>query len=153
MNQRSTALLAIAGAFLGLSILVFTFVAAFNAVSGDGMWDMMGDGGGMHPMMRGGGGPETTGSASGDGAVRIVDFSFQPTTLTVTPGTIVTWTNEDSAPHTATGHAFDTGRLNKGDSGSVTFETPGEYDYICTYHPSMEGTVVVAQAGSSTPKR
>jgi len=120
----------------------------------DAMWDQMRDmgggmmdgDGGMHGMMGGGGGPRTTGSATGEGAVRIVDFSFQPTTLNVTPGTVVTWTNEDSAPHTATGDNFDTGMLKQGDSGSVAFDTPGAYDYICTYHPSMEGVVVVGQS-------
>ena len=107
----------------------------------DGMWDMMD--GDMHGMM-GGGGPETTGSASGEGEVQIVDYSFQPTVITVTPGTTITWTNEDSAPHNAVSDNFDTGKLDKGDSRSATFYTLGEYDYICTYHPSMEGRVVVA---------
>lgn len=131
-------------------------VAMYNSVRDggmvDAMWDQMRDmggmmdgDGGMHGMMGRGGGPETTGSATGEGTVRIVDFSFQPTTLNVTPGTVVTWTNEDSAPHTATGDDFDTGMLNKGDSNSVTFDTPGAYAYICTYHPSMKGSVVVAQ--------
>ncbi len=131
-------------------------VAMYNNVRDggmvDAMWDQMRDmggmmdgDGGMHGMMGRGGGPKTTGSATGQGAVRIADYSFQPTTLNVTPGTVVTWTNEDSAPHTATGDSFDTGMLNRGDSNSVTFDTPGAYAYICTYHPSMEGSVVVAQ--------
>lgn len=131
-------------------------VAMYNSVRDggmvDAMWDqmrgmggMMDGDGGMRGMMGRGGGPQTTGSATGEGAVRIVDFSFQPTTLNVTPGTVVTWTNEDSAPHTATGDNFDTGMLNRGDSDSVTFDTPGTYDYICTYHPSMEGSVVVSR--------
>ena len=131
-------------------------VAMYNSVRDgdmvDAMWDRMRDmggmmdgGGGMHGMMgRGGRGPTTTGSASGEGAVRIVDFSFQPTTLNVTPGTVVTWTNEDSAPHTATGDDFDTGMLKQGDANSVSFDTPGTYAYICTYHPSMKGSVVVS---------
>jgi len=133
-------------------------VAMYNNVRDggmvDAMWDQMRDmggvmngDGGMHGMMgRGGGaGPTTTGSASGEGAVTIVDFSFQPTTLTVTPGTVVTWTNEDSAPHTATGDNFDTGMLNRGDSKSVTVDTPGTYDYICAHHPSMKGSVLVSR--------
>jgi len=63
----------------------------------------------------------------------------------VTPGTVVTWTNEDSAPHTATGDNFDTGMLNRGDSKSVTVDTPGTYDYICAHHPSMKGSVLVSR--------
>ena len=109
----------------------------------DGMWDMMGDMDGMHGMM-GGGGPETTGSASGQGEVAIEDFRFEPTVLNVTTGTVVNWTNEDSAPHTATGDGFDTGRLDKGEAGEITFGETGTFEYICTYHPQMEGRVVVA---------
>ena len=120
----------------------------------DAMWDQMRDmgggmmdgDGGMHGMMGRGGGPKTTGSATGEGAIRVVDYSFQPTTLTVTPDTVVTWTNDDSSPHTATGDDFDTGMLNRGDSNSVTFKTPGSYDYICTYHPSMKGQIIVNPA-------
>ena len=91
----------------------------------------------------------TTGSASGSGVVRIASFSFEPTTLNVTPGTVVKWTNEDSAPHTATTRdgngSFDTGRLNEGESGEVTFDEPGTFEYICTYHPGMQGRIVVAR--------
>jgi plastocyanin len=153
MNQGSMAMLAVAGALLGAFLVVMTAMAVYGAFADGGMMGGMMDGmsgmGDMHGMM-GGGGPETTGSASGEGDVRITDFSYQPTTFTVTPGTEVTWTNGDSAPHTATGDGFDTGRLNDGDSASVTFETPGEYAYICTYHPSMEGTIVVT---GSPPSR
>lgn len=135
--------LVVAGVLLGL-ILAMAAIGALGAGHAmDDMWDMMGDMGGMQGMMGAGGGPETTGSASGEGDVRIVDFSFRPSTFTVTAGTVVTWTNEDSAPHTATGDNFGTGRLNRGDSGSATFDTPGEYDYKCEYHPSMKGRIVV----------
>ncbi len=142
---------------IGVLLVSLVAMAGFGATGGgdavNGMWEIMdgmggmmdGDGGMRGMMGRGGGGPETTGTAAGEGAVRIVDFAFQPTTLTVTPGTVVTWTNEDSAPHTATGDNFDTGMLNRGDSDSVTFETPGTYDYICTYHPAMEGSIIVAR--------
>jgi plastocyanin len=127
-------------------------MAVYDAVADDdtmgGMWDMMDGMDGMHGMMNRGTGPQTTGSASGSGQVRIVDFRFEPSLLTVTPGTIVTWTNEDSAPHTATAEdeSFDTGRLDKGESGEVTFDTSGTFDYICVYHPYMEGSVLVTDA-------
>lgn len=145
MTRPLMAVWLVVGVILGLVLTIAAFGAMGAGNAMDNMWDMM-DGGMMGDMdgMMGGGAPETTGSASGQGTVRIVDFSFQPTTLTVTPGTVITWTNEDSAPHTATGDDFDTGRLNRNDSASVTFDSPGEYDYICTYHPSMEGQVIVS---------
>ncbi|MCD4822153.1 MAG: hypothetical protein K8R11_08830, partial [Methanococcoides sp.] len=50
-----------------------------------------------------------------------------------------------SAPHTATDNndMFDSGTLAKGESFIMTFEEAGTYDYICTIHPWMEGTVIV----------
>ncbi len=151
------AMMAVWLVLIGVLLVLLVAMAGFGAAGGGNavsdMWDqmrnmggMMDGGGGMHGMMgRGGGGPTTTGSATGQGAVRIADFSFQPTTLTVTPDTVVTWTNQDSAPHTATGDNFDTGMLKQGDSNSVTFDTPGTYNYICTYHPAMKGSVVVSR--------
>jgi len=105
----------------------------------------MGD---MMDGMMGGGGPETTGSASRRGEVRIDSFRFEPTTLNVTPGTVIVWTNEDSAPHTATANddSFDTGRLDEGESGEVTFDRPGTFEYVCDFHSWMEGRIVVASA-------
>jgi len=142
--------LVIVGAILAVFLTVFAAMATYSVVADDGMmdgmWDMMGDMGDMGSMhgMMGGGGPETTGSASGAGDVLIEDFRFEPTVLTVTPGTVITWTNEDSAPHTATSEEFDTGRLDKGEAAEITFDTIGEFDYICTYHPQMEGRIVVS---------
>jgi plastocyanin len=92
------------------------------------------------------GGMPTAGEGSvSTSAVEIKDFAFNPATVTVSAGTTVTWTNQDLAPHTATAEdgSFDTGRLNQGESGSVTFDQPGTYAYVCTFHPSMKGTVVV----------
>ena len=37
-----------------------------------------------------------------DVSVNIVNFTFQPTPLTIPVGTTVVWTNQDTAPHTAT---------------------------------------------------
>ena len=142
----------VVGALAALWLLMLGAMATYHAVSGDdmtdGMWDMMPDMGDMRGMMGGGGGsPQTTGSASGFGTVTISDFRFEPTTLNVTVGTTVRWTNGDGAPHTATAKdgRFDTGRLDKGDSGVITFKTPGIFEYKCSFHPSMEGRVVVAE--------
>jgi plastocyanin len=83
-------------------------------------------------------------AAAGE-AIEIVDFAFSPAELTVPVGTTVTWTNQDSAPHTVTADdgSFDSGRLNQGDSFSFTFETPGTYTYVCAFHPNMTATITV----------
>jgi len=84
-------------------------------------------------------------ASAGEVTVDIRDFDYTPRDLTIDDGTTVTWTNYDSAPHTATDKddSWDTGRLDKNESASVTFDQPGQYDYYCTYHPYMEATLTV----------
>jgi len=91
--------------------------------------------------------------AGGTHAVEIADFAFSPPILTITAGETVTWTNADPVVHTATSTsgAFDSGDLDQGESYSVTFTTPGTYDYLCTPHPTMTGSIVVQAASASTP--
>ncbi|MFJ8039029.1 hypothetical protein ACIRBX_00780 [Kitasatospora sp. NPDC096147] len=60
--------------------------------------------------------------------IAIRDFAFVPADLTVAPGTRISVTDQDSAPHTvtATGKAFDTGRIDGGKSATLTAPTaPG----------------------------
>jgi plastocyanin len=82
---------------------------------------------------------------SAAGSVRIVQFAFVAPELDVAPGTTVTWTNDDPAPHTVTadGAAFDSKQLDPGDSFSTVFDTAGSYVYHCDIHPTMVGTVLV----------
>jgi plastocyanin len=82
--------------------------------------------------------------------VKIDNFTFLPETLTVAPGTTVTWTNDDDIPHTvmAKDKAFRSKALDTGDKFSFTFETPGEYVYFCSLHPHMVGKVIVKAAGA-----
>jgi plastocyanin len=78
-----------------------------------------------------------------DHAVSIKGMKFNPPELTVAAGDTVTFTNEDGAPHTATADdgAFDTGRLSKGQSATVTVSAAGAHAYKCLVHPSMKATV------------
>jgi LPXTG-motif cell wall-anchored protein len=92
--------------------------------------------------------PAAVARASASTSVTIKGFAFQPKTITVNEGDTVTWTNQDSAPHTATASEgdFDTGNLTKGKSGSHKFTDAGTIAYICAIHPNMKGTVVVKAA-------
>lgn len=78
--------------------------------------------------------------------VAIEGFAFSPAELTVAVGDTVNFTNADGAPHTATAldGSFDTGRLNRGDAGSITIETAGTFSYKCNFHPNMTGTINAA---------
>jgi plastocyanin len=77
--------------------------------------------------------------------VTIDNFAFAPQRLTVKSGTTVTWRNEDDIPHTvaATARFFKSSALDTNDTYSFTFTTPGTYEYFCSLHPHMTGTVVV----------
>jgi plastocyanin len=88
-----------------------------------------------------------TAPAANGHAVLIKGFKFVPATLTVPVGTKVTFTQEDSTPHTVSGSGnssfLRSAPLNKGQSYTVTFSKPGTYHYICSIHPTMHGTVIV----------
>jgi len=81
--------------------------------------------------------------SGGLNTVRIVDFTFEPVTLTVTAGTTVVWINEDAAPHKIKSSTFNSQNMKKADSFSQTFSEPGVYEYICGIHPSMAGKIIV----------
>ena len=97
----------------------------------------------------GGGDKGAKGAVAGtEPAVRIMNFQFSPTSLTVKPGTKVTWTNDDTTVHSikdtsplATPVSSD---LGKGATFSITYDRPGSYSYICGIHQYMTGTVTVA---------
>ncbi len=75
--------------------------------------------------------------------VAMRDYKFDKQEIKIKEGTIVVWTNYDSAPHTVDGEGLDSGTISKGESWTHTFTTKGLYDYYCSYHPSMTGNVVV----------
>jgi plastocyanin len=77
--------------------------------------------------------------------IEISNFSFAPAALTVPVGTTVTWVNDDDEPHTVveSNTLFKSHALDTGDKFSFTFTTPGKFQYFCTIHAHMVGTVVV----------
>jgi len=76
---------------------------------------------------------------------------FIPSVVTIKADTEVTWENNDTAAHTATGGSategpsgvFDSSLIMAGSSFSHTFDAAGTFDYFCMVHPWMEGTVIV----------
>ena len=88
----------------------------------------------------------TTANVPAD-TIIIKNFAFQPADLTVSPGTKVTVTNEDSTTHTVTATGakpFDTGDIAPGKSVTFTAPaTPAAYSYICEIHQYMQGTLTV----------
>ena len=134
--RRDTALW-IATALLGAAAIVLVGGFALGmAFGGMGMGSMMGSGR-----------PEQTPVVlqGADVAIDIQDFDYFPRYAAVDAGTTVTWTNYDSAPHSATDRqkAWDTGLLQEDESRAITFDTPGTFEYYCTVHPNMTATLTV----------
>ncbi|MEU8076243.1 multicopper oxidase domain-containing protein [Catellatospora citrea] len=85
--------------------------------------------------------------------VTVKNIAFSPSTLTVTVGDTVTWVNQetDGTSHTvaADGGAFISGNIAPGGSFSFTFTSTGTFNYHCTLHPFMTGTVIVTATPTS----
>jgi plastocyanin len=76
---------------------------------------------------------------------------YDPSPLTVKPGTSVTWTNRDSTIHTVTsglpeqgevGTLFDSDIMSPGKTFTHAFDKTGIFDYSCTLHPFMHGQII-----------
>ncbi len=79
-------------------------------------------------------------------SVGIENFAFSPKEIRIKKGDTITWTNEDSAPHTVTsdtGDELDSQRLNTGQTYTHKFNEKGTFSYYCAIHPSMKGKVIV----------
>ena len=77
--------------------------------------------------------------------VKIDNFSFGPTELTVKLGTTVTWINRDHIPHTvvSTDKVFKSKVLDTDEKYSYTFSNAGTFPYFCSIHRKMTGKVMV----------
>jgi plastocyanin len=76
--------------------------------------------------------------------------SFNPSTTTVPKGTTVKWVNTSSASHTITpdqpnqaGVWSSTIITGFSQSFTHTFNTSGTYNYHCSLHAGMNGTIIV----------
>lgn len=87
-------------------------------------------------------------AGAADEGVGMVGFTFSPAEVVIDVGDTVTWSNADRVAHTATGTGWATGTVAGGASAEVTFDAAGSYPYVCQFHPSMAGTVVVREVGN-----
>jgi plastocyanin len=90
------------------------------------------------------------------GSSSLTTNAFSPNPIQVSVGNTVTWTNNDSQPHTVTSgsngqpdNKFNSSPnfsplLNPGQTFSFTFTQAGDYPYFCMLHPTMVGTVSVS---------
>lgn len=83
-----------------------------------------------------------------NGTINIKNMMFTPSQITVTKGGTVTWTNNDNTTHTVVDDLSNVGGPHSGDIApgqtySFTFNKTGSFQYHCSIHPSMRGTIVV----------
>jgi plastocyanin len=77
--------------------------------------------------------------------VTIKDFKYSPQPVQAKVGDVVAWTNNDSAPHSATmdDGSCDTDSIASGATAMLTFTAPGTYTYHCKIHPTQMKDVTV----------
>jgi plastocyanin len=105
----------------------------------------------------GGGGPRTTalravepeanapGGSPDTVTAAVQDFLFRPARLEIKAGTTVVWINNGQVTHTVSAEdgSFDSGLIEPGERGSLTFSRAGTFSFHCTPHPFMRGVIVV----------
>jgi plastocyanin len=87
------------------------------------------------------------------GASNMGNKAYSPNPIQIQRGTTVVWRNDDTTLHTAVsgkgvsdtslGKMFESPPIAPGKTFSHKFDAVGTYDYFCTLHPAMVGTVVV----------
>jgi plastocyanin len=87
--------------------------------------------------------PSTSNAASY--TITIKDFEFSPRNLVIPVGSKVTWTNKDEEPHKVAevNSSFTSQPLDTDEGYTYEFKVPGKYEYFCTVHPRMTGTIIV----------
>jgi plastocyanin len=94
------------------------------------------------------GGDDDDDAASAEpGIVRVVDNEFQPKTAEVGVGDTVTWRFEGNSAHNVSGDDFSSELMKDGEF-EHTFDEEGEFDYVCTVHPGMAGTIIVSDSAA-----
>jgi len=87
----------------------------------------------------------TTGGGSADQTITIKDFTFTPSTLTVSGSTTIEVVNQDDTEHSFT---LDDDSVSQdvegGDSATITIDPAASIGWHCEYHPdTMKGTITV----------
>lgn len=153
-HGSATLVPAAVGMFVAIAVLLMYGLAVLAMHGWPDGWGVptmpagMGGGARGHMGMMNGG-ADTSGAAPtvGSHSERIIirDFAFSPGNLQVPVGATVVWRNEDSAPHDATSRdgTWNTRLLSQGDSESITFDSPGAYEYYCSVHPDMIARLTV----------
>jgi len=132
-------------------ILIVLAVGACVGLAGVGFSQLLGGPNVFSTMASNGPAPSSVSVTILNGTGIQQSLNFQPASVTVAKGGTVTWTNNDyQIAHTVTSvsfpsgaSSFDSGQMNYTATFKVTFSVDGTYNYVCSYHPWMHGTVIV----------
>ena len=81
--------------------------------------------------------------------ISVQDNNFEPEVAEVTAADTVTWTWEGSSEHNVVGDGFESDVQRDG-TFERRFDEPGTYEYRCTLHGGMTGTVIVTDASGAS---
>jgi plastocyanin len=126
----------------GLAVLVLTSAACSSGDDGGGGATSAATGGAETQTSEAG----TGGGGGGEPDLKAEDFQFEPTKVTAASGdTIVVKNDSATTPHTFTVTDTDIDQsLDPDTSVDVKIDLdPGTYDFMCTIHPQMTGTLTV----------
>jgi plastocyanin len=84
--------------------------------------------------------------------ITIQNTAFYPTTLTVKPGTTVTWINKDNETQDIVSNTgiFDSGNLKTNQSYNYTFNQSGSYPFHSTINANLTGTIIVSSVANNS---
>ena len=90
-------------------------------------------------------GADDTGGGGNLNTISMRGSVFSPTGLQVNINATVTWINDDNMVHTVTSDngTFNSGDIAPGGRFSYNFTNTGTFQYHCTYHSSMGGSISV----------
>ena len=89
---------------------------------------------------------ETKAPTASPRVVVIEGMKFSPSVLHIKPGESIVFKNSDLVPHTATSKGkkhFDSGPIQPGESWTLEPAPSEPIHYACSFHPTMEGDIVV----------
>ena len=94
------------------------------------------------------GSSDTTATTVADGnepgAVVLKGNQYRPERISVSVGDTVTWQwNDGQIPHDVNGGDLFKSEIKESGTFEHTFDEPGTFEYKCSVHPAMKGTVEV----------
>ncbi|HZX27394.1 MAG TPA: cupredoxin family copper-binding protein [Telluria sp.] len=80
--------------------------------------------------------------------VTIEGMEFRPARLAVHAGDTIVWRNQDIVPHAVNAAGIASGEIGPGKTWTYKAVKPGDFAYICPYHPTMKASLTVRRGSA-----